>query len=113
MHEASIALDILEVVRKSAEGRGPVVSVKLVLGALSGVCADSLLFCFTELAEQQGLGRPALEIHEQPVAFRCGDCGHDYAVQSLEEMCPACGSVNRRITAGYECLVESILVETE
>jgi hydrogenase nickel insertion protein HypA len=113
MHELSIASDILDVVERTIGGRKPLQSVRLVLGSLSGVSADSLQFCFTELAEQEGFGRPELEIAAMPAGVRCRDCGDEHTANDLAKGCPVCQSLNREILSGYECMVDTVTFEEE
>jgi hydrogenase nickel incorporation protein HypA/HybF len=111
MHEFSIAKEILDVVEQTIGPRKPVRSVQLILGALSGVSADALRFCFTELAEQAEFGRPDLVIAESLAQVRCRDCGRLYQTADFTEGCPGCGSFNRDILSGYECTVDTITIE--
>ncbi len=113
MHELSVAADILDVVEQSIEPGQRVVSVQLVLGALSGVAAESLQFCFTELAESSGLGRPELIVREVPAEVQCRDCGVPHTATDFTVGCPQCGSLNREILSGFECVVETLTVQEE
>ena len=111
MHELSIATDILEVVERTVGQGKRLLSVRLVLGTLSGVSADALQFCFTELADQEGFGRPTLEIDEMSAQVRCRDCNLMYPATDFTEGCPECQSLNREILSGYECVVDSVTIE--
>ena len=113
MHELSIAEAILNVVERTMESRKPIQSVQLTLGVLSGISADALRFCFTELAEQTGFGRPELVIAELLARVRCRDCGLEHQTADFTEGCPGCGSFKREILSGYECTVDTVTLEED
>lgn len=111
MHEFSIAEEILSVVERTLGGPKPVQSVQLTVGTLSNISAEALQFCFTEIAEQSGFGRPELKIVATPAQVRCRDCGRTEETQDFTEGCPGCNSFSREILSGYECVVDSITFE--
>jgi hydrogenase nickel incorporation protein HypA/HybF len=113
MHELSVASNILDVVEGALGGRRHIESVELVLGTLSGVSADSLQFCFTELAQQEGFGRPELRISETPAELRCRLCNCVHRILDFTEGCPECGSYDREIRSGYECFVNTVTIEED
>jgi hydrogenase nickel incorporation protein HypA/HybF len=66
MHELSIALSIIDGVTEEAEqhGGGPVRSVHLRLGKLSGVVREALLFAYDQACEGTLLAGSELRIEE-------------------------------------------------
>ena len=108
MHEWAIAEDILNTAEEALGGRKDLLSVKLTLGPLSGICADSLRFCFTEIAGQKGFGSPELLITELPARIRCRNCGLEYDAQDLYQLCPRCESLDREVLSGAQCILESL-----
>ncbi len=113
MHEVSIAESILDSVQEAVGPGKRLLRVNLVLGVFSGVCADSLEFCFAEIARGRGLGNPVLEIATVPMKARCTPCGAQYALLKPEHACPDCGAMQRDIEGGFECHVESATFEDE
>jgi len=111
MHELSIAGEMLDIIQETLGEPKILISVEMVLGALSGVSADALQFCFTELAEQRGFGRPNLDIVERSAVLRCHQCGKTETANTLDATCPACGSRNRQIVGGYECHLEHVTLQ--
>lgn len=111
MHEFSIAEEIVDVVGRTLGGPKPVQSVQLTLGTLSNINAEALQFCFTEVAEQSGFGRPELKIITLPAQVRCRDCGLTGEAVDFTSGCSGCRSFNRDILSGYECVVDSITFE--
>jgi len=113
MHEFSIAAEILDVVEQSMTPEQRVLSVHLLLGTLSGISAESLQFCFTELAEGAGLGRPELVISEVPAQVTCRECATPHAATDFTIGCPQCGSLNRDILSGFECVVDTLTLQED
>ena len=112
MHEFSIAEDILDIVQENAGPGAQVDCVHLILGPLSGVSPDALLFCFPEVAKPLGMGTPRLVIEETAAKVHCCDCGLDYESKEFYDGCPRCDSMNRQILSGQELTVDWIeLVE--
>ncbi len=110
MHEWSVAQSILEVIEQQLGGKQRLASVDLRLGPLSGVNADALQFCFSEVAQQQGFGPTALCIEAVPAELRCRSCGATYTTEDFFAACPQCGSPDRTILSGGECQVQSVEV---
>jgi len=111
VHEFSLAEEMLVMISDVIGSGRRLERVNLVIGPLSGVSADSLRFCFTELAAMRGLGSPDLVVEEPPASLRCRSCGLSYEVHEFVEGCPACGSMERDILSGMECMLESIEVD--
>ncbi len=111
LHEFSIASGILDTVEETIGTGKHLMRVKLTLGPLSGISADSLEFCFTEIARIRGQGTPVLEILRPRVQAVCSHCAFSYEVDRVENGCPGCGSLSRHITGGFECEIESVTFE--
>ena len=111
MHEFSIATEIIAAVERAVGVGARVQSVGLVLGKLSGVNADSLTFCFTELAEAHGMGRTELVIDPRPPRVRCRECGREYETDDFMAGCPDCGVAAVEFISGYECDINAITYE--
>lgn len=113
MHELSVAEDILSVVEKAAGPGNPIEAVHVTLGPLSGICAESLRFCFSEVADYKGFGAPQLIIEETVPKVRCLGCGADYDLKDFNGGCPQCGSLSGNMVAGHEFTVDWIEVPDE
>ncbi|UXA19932.1 hydrogenase maturation nickel metallochaperone HypA [Mycobacterium sp. SMC-4] len=113
MHELSLCHAIAGVVRTHADGR-PVEVVRVRVGALRQVVAESLTFCWTIAAEHEGLGSAVLEVEQVTAAVCCRACGLESDITSRWSLrCPACDSVDVTVVRGEEFLVTSIDVATE
>jgi len=107
MHEFSIASSILDTVERQLGRPRELTSVTLTLGPLSGVCADSLRFCFALIAAERGFGEPELIIREVPARLRCQACEREYALEDTLQPCPHCGSYLRTVLGGDEFTLDA------
>jgi hydrogenase nickel incorporation protein HypA/HybF len=111
MHELSIAVEILDVVVPKIPAGGRLQAVQVTAGPLAGICADSLIFCFVEMAGQGGHPGAKLNVSRPPIRYRCHACQTDYAVDRVELPCPDCGSLERTMLSGAEFTIDSIEFE--
>lgn len=111
MHELALACDVLDAAERAMGPGKRLLRVDLALGPLSGVSAEALTFCFSELAEQRGLGRAELVLCARPARIRCRACGHSYETDDFMKGCPRCDSLSREILSGFECELESVTFE--
>lgn len=108
MHELAIAESVVETIT-ARTGDRVVREVRLEVGRLSGVSADSLRFCFELAAAETGVGGASLVIDEPPGRAHCVSCGEEFAVDDPILLC-ACGSSDVRILAGEELRILSVSV---
>ena len=103
----SIAESILDIVRQHVpETAMPEVAlVRVRVGRLSGVVAESLAFCFEALVTDTPLGRARLDIERVPTTCACGDCGRRFEPEAMIFLCPACGSGKTRLVSGADLQV--------
>jgi hydrogenase nickel incorporation protein HypA/HybF len=95
MHELSLAADIFETVReyvplcraKSAR------AIRVRIGDLAGVVADSLDFCFGALVAETPYRQCYLDIERVPARGECAECARVYTLEWPGVSCPACGSL--------------------
>lgn len=113
MHEFAAAKDILQMLEHTLGSERDLRRVHLTLGPLSGIAAEALRFCFSELAKQEGFGSPELIIEEIASRVRCGACGTEYAVTDFADACPECQSLKRKILSGDEFTLDWAEVEDE
>ena len=105
MHELSIALSVLDIVRSAAAESGltHVTIVRLRVGRASGVQPEALRFAF----DCSKAGTPAaaarLEIEEVPVGGHCEVCDCDFtSAEPYVLACPLCGGTSFRVITGDE-----------
>jgi hydrogenase nickel incorporation protein HypA/HybF len=112
MHELSIAMSLIEGVSQAAENNGAalVCSVRLRLGALSGVVKDALLFSY-QLASEGTLAQGSqLIIENVPVTVFCDRCAAEKTLDSIQKFCcPTCSNMTPEILTGRE--LELVAIE--
>ena len=111
MHELAITQSVVEVVVERAAGR-PIASVRLQVGALSGVVPDAMTFCYELVTAGTPLEGSNLEIERMPGAAHCRTCGQDFELPDLILLCP-CGSADVGILTGQELRVLSVELVAE
>jgi hydrogenase nickel incorporation protein HypA/HybF len=108
VHELAIIESVVDAVTGRL-GDAKISSVRLEVGELSGVVADSLLFCFDLAAEGTSLQGARLEITPVPGRCRCRACGREFSPAGLVLLCP-CGSADAEVLAGQELSIASVKV---
>jgi hydrogenase nickel incorporation protein HypA/HybF len=108
MHELAITEGVVDAVRSRMPDTR-VSCVRLEIGALSGVVADSVRFCFDLLTEGTNLQGARLEITEPPGRCRCWVCGSEFEPDGPLLLCP-CGSIEVTVLAGSELKITSVQV---
>lgn len=115
MHELSIAQSIVEIIQQSVpQSELPDVRVvRLKVGTLSGVVADSLDFCFTAISTETALSSARLEIEQIPFTVRCNSCQKTFVNDVGYVVCPDCAGVETTVLAGRELQVTEIELEND
>jgi hydrogenase nickel incorporation protein HypA/HybF len=110
MHELAIAQNILEIVRQAVpEEQTPSIKwVRIRVGKLAGVVPDSLDFCFSAIVNETKMAQAGLAIEQVPTVSRCKECGHQFEIQDLIFLCPACKSTDLELVSGHELEVVEI-----
>jgi hydrogenase nickel incorporation protein HypA/HybF len=108
MHELSIAQSIVDLVRPYVPEGTPVESVRVKVGDLSGVVADSLEFCWSAITPETPLRNARLVIEKIPFRIRCETCGAESESSHGLAVCPQCESPRTRVLSGTELQVLDI-----
>lgn len=100
MHETGIAWSILETAKnEAARAGGPLATVGVRLGEMSGVVAEALCFAFDALKAEAGVPEAALVVEGVPVEALCPQCGSTTRPEGeLILWCPGCGSPMRIVS---------------
>jgi hydrogenase nickel incorporation protein HypA/HybF len=109
VHELSLAEGICRTIVEQV-GRKRLAVIRLDVGVLSGVNADSLEFCLSEVARAEGLGEPAVETRTIKPQMRC-TCGREYEAADLLDPCPDCAGYQRDVRGGMELVITSVDLE--
>jgi hydrogenase nickel incorporation protein HypA/HybF len=113
MHELSIMQSALELALEQAEQAGAqrICSIRLRVGALSGVVPEALGFAFEVLTAGTTAQGAKLMIEEVPARFWCTTCFEEFEPKELFSDCPRCGNPSGDLRGGRELEVASIEIE--
>ena len=109
MHEAAIAEGLVDGVIERVPGRR-ITSVRVEIGALSGVVPDALRFCFGLATEGTPLAGADLEISEPAAKCECVDCGLSFEPEDGRILLCPCGSANVTVVSGQQLQITSVRV---
>jgi len=105
MHEASIAISLIETVSGlcQQEGFSSIESVRIKVGRAAGILPDALLFAFDIAKAGTMASQAELFIEYIPVCGFCKDCNSHFETEERYiYACPACQSSAIKITGGDE-----------
>ena len=105
MHEASIAIGLIETVSGlcQEEGYNSIESVRIKVGKSAGILPDALLFAFDAVKADTIAKQAELIIEHVALGGICSDCGlHFESEERYIYACPACKSSAIKITSGDE-----------
>ena len=110
MHEASIALSLVELIEQTVarEGASQALSAEVEIGALSHVESEALAFAFASARLGGAAAACRLEIRRPPGMARCMACGQDTPLASRADPCPDCGSHQLLVTEGDQLRLKTV-----
>jgi hydrogenase nickel incorporation protein HypA/HybF len=108
MHELAITENVVAAVAQRVPG-AKVTSVRLEIGAMSGVVADSVRFCFDLVTEGTNLEGATLDVVEPAARCLCQTCGAEFAPDWPILLC-ACGSADVAVLSGQDLRILSVEV---
>jgi hydrogenase nickel incorporation protein HypA/HybF len=113
MHESGLTEDLFTHTMQHAREANArrVVSVRLIIGALSDATPESIRFYFDSLAAGTIAEGAELEFDQSPGKAHCTACGHDVIIDELYTTCPDCGAFALQITGGNGVYLDSLEVE--
>ncbi len=113
MHEAAITDSMVRLVLDQAREHDAEVirKVAVVVGAMSGIVAESMRFYFDEFTKETIAADATLEVKEIPTKANCLSCGHTFELEDYLWLCPECGERKLDIIEGKELMVDSIEVD--
>jgi hydrogenase nickel incorporation protein HypA/HybF len=115
VHELGIAQSILELVQQYVpESQAAAIrGVKVKVGTLAGVVPESLDFSFQAIVAETPWSTAKLEIEQIRTLARCNGCGNEFEIDEPAFICPACGGLSIKITAGRELQVSEIEMDDD
>lgn len=112
MHEMALAKGILDIVHSYTKGKDvtKVTEITVLVGDMTGVVWDSLVFSFKNIAKNT-IAEDALLVEKRlPLIIRCRNCNHQKEVTDYKFICEKCASSQIEIISGRELRVESMEV---
>jgi hydrogenase nickel incorporation protein HypA/HybF len=85
--------------------------ISLVIGEMSGVVDESVLFYFGFISKGTIAEGAKLEFRRVPMTARCQDCRNVFSPDEFDWTCPKCQGSSLEIIGGDELRIESIEVE--
>jgi hydrogenase nickel incorporation protein HypA/HybF len=112
VHELSLVLSIVDIANEQLKlnNAREIESIDLEIGSLAGVEMDALLFAWDAAVPGTVLEKSERIIHRLPALARCMDCGKEYEIAQLFEVCPGCGQYRSELLQGKELRVKSLVV---
>ncbi len=112
MHELAITESLLSVAVESATAAGAerIRTIRMRVGALTGVVPDSMRFYFDAISRGTLAEGASLEMTIVPASAECADCATTFPADEGMLACPTCGCLVR-LTSGTELTVESLEVD--
>jgi hydrogenase nickel incorporation protein HypA/HybF len=113
MHELSVANSIISSLEKLKTEKGFefLSRVKISIGRLSGVNAESLRFALESLRKDTLLESAVLEIYEKDLRIKCNLCGAETDVQQFDFKCSGCNASDYDIVSGNTLEISEIEVD--
>jgi len=114
MHEASIALGIIDIADKECHQAGctRILSIEVDIGSASGVLTEALYSAFDIVKLDTLAAEAKLIINEIPLGGTCRDCGKPFTTtEPFILACPNCGGKDFRFETGRELNVKELEVE--
>ena len=113
MHEASIALSIIEIANDHCARAGykRVDTIEVNIGSASGVLPAALQMAFDIVKLDTPAREAELMIIEIPIGGTCNDCGDSFETDEMYLLnCPGCSGKSFVFTKGRELDVKEIEV---
>ena len=110
MHEQSIVASLLSTALEDAEQNNArrIISIKLVVGELTGIEKDAVNFYFGFMAKDTIANGASLEFNTTKAQLRCRVCDIIFPRDRLKFNCPECGKKAVEIVGGRELYIESM-----
>lgn len=114
MHELSIARHLLELTLEHAEQNKAtrIGQINIVIGRLSSFVDESIQFYWNLLSDGTLAQGATLNFSYVPLELTCKECQHSFSPEELVHRCPQCASVALEVSAGDQCYLASLDIDT-
>jgi hydrogenase nickel incorporation protein HypA/HybF len=114
MHEASIALSIIDIAEEHCRTAGydSIKSIQVRIGSASGILPDALGMAFEIVRLGTMADSATLNVEEIPLGGNCRGCGVDFTTdEQFILACPECGSNDFFLNSGREMEITELEVD--
>ncbi len=110
MHEASMAMAILRIVKEEAARckETQISAVHLKVGVFAAVEPYALRAAFEVFAEGSVAEKAVLAVERVPAKAYCRECGRTFELTRAGMRCPSCSGLKLEVSGGRECLISGI-----
>jgi len=113
MHELSVAMSLIDLAESEVKkaGNSRIVSVKVMIGYLSGIDFESFSFMLDLAKKNTLLENAIIEFDRISGIGKCFSCNHEFPVEEQFVVCPQCRGNSIRIKGGDALKIISMVVE--
>ena len=113
MHELSLAMEVIELVRREAEKQGvsKILEIDIEVGDLSGIEAEAFQFGMEMQVKGTILDGATINLVQTPGTGICSGCQLKFEMKNRLDACPKCKCFPSEITGGQEFRVLSLIAE--
>jgi hydrogenase nickel incorporation protein HypA/HybF len=113
MHELSVAMSLISLAESETikAGNTRIISVKVMVGFLSGIDFESFSFMLALAKKNTLLENSVVEFVRISGNGKCRSCGSEFPVEEQFVVCPACRGNSIVITGGDELRIISMVVD--
>jgi hydrogenase nickel incorporation protein HypA/HybF len=113
MHEMSIAMSMIEIVREEMRkcNANTLRSVRLNIGQMSAVVPNALSFCFEVITKGTRMEGARLLMDVIPLRGYCSICEKEFEIKDYVFACPSCGTKKIETISGQDLAIVEIEVE--
>jgi len=113
MHEISIALNIIDLIKEEAEknSAASIQEFEVEVGSISGVEIEALKFALNIAVKDTLLENAIQIITPVAAAASCLECDKEFSLSWFYEPCPFCSAMNIQIIKGKELKIKSITID--
>jgi hydrogenase nickel incorporation protein HypA/HybF len=113
MHELAITQNMLDIALEQAEKHNAckITKINLVVGEMSGVVDECVLFYFDFLSKDTIASDATLSFERIPIKAHCYDCDITFPLSEFNWVCPNCQGSNIKVVAGRELYIDSMEME--
>ena len=110
MHEVAVAAQIICLAEQELEKNhaNVIEEIRLEIGQLSGIVAESLEFALEASKNETVLQYARIVIDEVQALARCHHCDATFQTDDFFAICPECNSIDLEIIAGRDLLLKSL-----